>query len=656
MTPDQIIAAVTALVLNTENPDFDRLRQGGLDARYPVTISNCDFAPAPFEVEGKTILCGTVDVPEDYDKPEGRRVGLKFALFGALTQSPAPDPLVYLHGGPAAGTLHMIDAIATAAFPKHRLTRDIVTFDQRGAALSAGSVACTKGLADHILELALATKESPAKEGSYLAELVAPCVEEIKASGADLPAYNTANNARDVRALMSALGYGDYNVYGISYGTRLALEVMRTAPEGVRSVVIDGVAPSFVPILDTFATPFADAMDKLAEQCAADEACHAAYPDVAASFNAAMEKLGTDPVPGGPGDQALDAGALYNTVFELRNKWRLQYEITPYLPRIFAEAMEGKRDAYDAMVAGFDHKPDPKAIVSAADLTEDERALAVAAMDMAATMKSLGEAADSIVTQLRSDVQAEMQSVSIAEAFDRRASMALREMTDREAAARFMTDYTLMRSAEPSRETLADFVRSNFTGPDQGDLLSLVSAMSTADVARTFEIAAQTTKPYEIAVAKAVGFDIYICQESSNSMEGFDKVAQEIAKRYPLFGDPYFRQAAAGPISQCASFEEHQREGFQDPVVSDIPTLVLNGTLDTQTSMHWGALAAETLGNVRNYIIPEAGHGTIIYQGCARDIAAAFTNNPAAELDVSCIDELEPKFILPDAPLAGVMD
>lgn len=651
MTADQILAAVAALIAGTENPDFDQLRSGGHDDLYPVEVHACDFPPAPFEVEGSTILCGTVSVPEDYDKPEGRRVGLKFALFDALTQSPAPDPLVYLHGGPAGGTLHMIDAVATAAFPKHRLTRDILTFDQRGAALSAGSVACTTGLADHMLELAVATKESPAREAAYLSELVAPCIEEIKASGADLSAYNTENNARDVRALASALGYGEYNVYGISYGTRLALEVMRTAPEGVRSVVIDGVAPAFVPILDTFNTPFADALDKLADQCAADAACHAAYPDVSASFNAAFEKLLTDPIAGGPRDQSLDAGALYHTTFGLRNKWRLQYTITPYLPRIFAEAVEGKRDAFDAMVAGFGKASDPKAGLGSAELTEDERALAAAALDMAAAMRTLGTSADAVVRQLRGDLNATLRSVSVAEAFDRRASEALREMTDREAAARFMTDYTVMRSGPPSREALETFVREHFTGQDQAELLALVAAMGPADIERTFAIAAETTRPYEIAVAKAIGFDIYICQETDNSLEGYDRVTKEIAARYPIFGDEDLRKIATGAIDQCAYFEKHPREGFLDPVVSDIPTLALNGTLDTQTSMHWGALAAQTLGNARNYIIPEAGHGTIIYQSCARDIAAAFTNDPTAELDVSCIETLQPKFVLPDDPL-----
>lgn len=87
--------------------------------------------------------------------------------------------------------------------------------------------------------------------------------------------------------------------------------------------------------------------------------------------------------------------------------------------------------------------------------------------------------------------------------------------------------------------------------------------------------------------------------------------------------------------------------------MSDIPTLVLNGTLDTQTSMHWGAEAADGLTNARNYIIPEAGHGSIMYQPCAQDIATAFVNDPAASLDTSCIDEILPPFVLSDDPLPG---
>lgn len=69
------------------------------------------------------------------------------------------------------------------------------------------------------------------------------CIAKLERRGFDLPLFYTTQNARDVRAVMSALGHRDYNIYGVSYGTKLALEVMRKVPGGVRSVVLDSVAP-----------------------------------------------------------------------------------------------------------------------------------------------------------------------------------------------------------------------------------------------------------------------------------------------------------------------------------------------------------------------------------------------------------------------------
>ena len=82
-----------------------------------------------------------------------------------------------------------------------------------------------------------------------------------------------------------------------------------------------------------------------------------------------------------------------------------------------------------------------------------------------------------------------------------------------------------------------------------------------------------------------------------------------------------------------------------------MPVLALNGLLDIQTSWKWGELAVETLGDARNLVIPEAGHGTIAYQPCAADISLAFLNYPAAELDTACIEGLAPDFVMPDEPL-----
>lgn len=656
MTPDQILAAIASLLLNDGNPDFDMLRSGGHDARYPVSISTCDYPAGPLEVEGTTYICGSVDVPENHDTPEGRRIGLQFVVFDAQTLSPAPDPLVYLHGGPAGGTLQIMDSVAGRMFPKHRQTRDIVTFDQRASKLSFGSVECSASIAENALDLARSERANP-DDTTVVTQLLADCVAEIRASGADLPAYNTENNARDVRALMSALGYPEYNIYGISYGTRLSLEVMRTAPEGVRSVVIDGVAGPDIPIFDKFLTPYVDVADRLVDQCAADPGCAAAWPDLRATINAAFDRVGNDPIPAGRGAGEIGPLELYTLTFGERNKWRTPHDITRFLPRIFGELAEGRTDTFDAVATRLDDRPNPAAnLVRTASLSDDERALAAAALKMAEAMEDLADGVRDTLLQLRGDLVAGLDTLSVAEAFDRRMSEAITHLPDPAAAApALLRDYTLMRAGPPSKDALRVLVSDSFSGADEADLLSLVALMTPQDIARTWDIAADSLLPYRAMVASTLGMAIYQCQEAVpfNSMEGFDRVSAPYGERYPIFGIAAFREMIEGVLAPCALFDPHPREGFHERVRSDIPTLVLNGTLDVQTSMHWGAEAAAGLTNARNYIIPEAGHGTIAYQPCARDIATAFVNDPVAPLDVGCIDGILKPFVLPDDPLPG---
>ena len=77
------------------------------------------------------------------------------------------------------------------------------------------------------------------------------CVQQLTATGVDLSQYTTSASANDAVALVKALGYDDYNLYGISYGTRLALEVMRNHPEsGLRSVVLDSTYPPEIKIYE----------------------------------------------------------------------------------------------------------------------------------------------------------------------------------------------------------------------------------------------------------------------------------------------------------------------------------------------------------------------------------------------------------------------
>ncbi len=148
----------------------------------------------------------------------------------------------------------------------------MVAFDQRGVDSSAGAeTRCLATLADHTGDLVqgLADAAKPGGEAPQLPPAVTrACLDELAAAGADLSKINTEQNARDVQAVMRALGYPVFNVYGISYGTKLGLEVMRTAPEGLRAVVLDSVAPPHVPTYDTLALPHAESIEAIFTLCA----------------------------------------------------------------------------------------------------------------------------------------------------------------------------------------------------------------------------------------------------------------------------------------------------------------------------------------------------------------------------------------------------
>src|SRR5215212_10853938 len=205
--------------------------------------------------------CGTLDVPENWSHPEGRRIQIGYLILKSTAAQPMPDPVVFLAGGPGSSPLTSGE-IWARFFAGLRQERDIVFFDQRGTRLSSPlrCEAYTK-----LMALVLPPDEddsagTPAPP-DYPAELTNPddllqkarelygpsadaCARQLTEKGVDLSQYTTAASANDAVALVKALGYDQYNLYGISYGTRLALEVMRNHPEsGLRSVVLDSTVP-----------------------------------------------------------------------------------------------------------------------------------------------------------------------------------------------------------------------------------------------------------------------------------------------------------------------------------------------------------------------------------------------------------------------------
>ncbi|MCU0252044.1 MAG: alpha/beta hydrolase [Vicinamibacterales bacterium] len=644
------ILALIAALSGHPGPEFAALRNGGHDPASPVAQIVC---PRPFpadEIEGKTIFCGTVQVPEDHAKPDGKKIPLKFTIMKSRSQYPEPDPLVYLQGGPGGSSFAIMDKLARVYEP-WRKTRDIIFWDQRSAGLSGHSVNCYNALAANAVkiakgDIAMPQLDTPDKDGNIVSE----CLKELNASGVDIAKYNTYENAKDVRSIMTALGYPTYNLYGISYGTKLALETMRVAPQGVRSVIIDGVAPSWVHLYDTFALKFSEPIDYVVSQCKADEACDKAYPDLEKVIieTLTMAKAGKITYRG----QKVDAYAVF-APFAERNGHDANMSMTPYIPAYVYELYRGKETpTVDMLVDKGFRMPvagDKEVAAASAALPKRQQALIATLSDNAAVAQRVHRSNANVMAELREAMDETGAYGPVAVLFDRELEKALRALKAEGPAKleRALTNYVALQNVEPSKQALAGFVKDNIQAGAEKRLLALVESMNDAEVAGSFAIIKRDAASSEAGFFGNMYLYNYACQEDVpfNTFGGYQAFTASL--KYPYLGDVW------GPMAKmffgaCSAFTPQPRQNWQEPVVSDIPTLSIGGLYDTQTPASWAKVATEKLSNAQVFLIPEAGHGALLYQRCVADMGVAFTTNPARKLDDTCPKSIKVEWNFPD--------
>jgi pimeloyl-ACP methyl ester carboxylesterase len=282
--------------------------------------------------------CGWLVTAADRDDPGAGELRLPVVRVRATSPDAQADPIVFLGGGPGDHTL-------TQLAEWHSLLRtperDLVLFDQRGSGFAQPSLRCPEFIAAAIDS---ADKEPDAAH-AMLATSLDVCAEQVSTSGVSLQAYSTRENAADVDDVRRVLGYEAVNLVGLSYGTRLALAVLRDHPEGVRSVVLDSPAP---PHIDWFAerAPNAErSLDLLFAACAAEAACADAHPRLEERFWSLTDRLDRDPLAMRTLDPEttsavtwrIDGNALIGIVF------RQLYDASaiPRLPRVIADVEAG---------------------------------------------------------------------------------------------------------------------------------------------------------------------------------------------------------------------------------------------------------------------------------------------------------------------------
>lgn len=306
------------------------------------------FQPAPcmFDlpigaVEGQDIECGYVTVPEQHINPQGRTIQLAVAIVKSTSPSPVSDPLFMAQGGPGGSTIDaFVQPLMDSPF---RDNRDIVLFDQRGTLYSKPALTCPE-----IFDLTIETIEqdlSPEESERLYEEASAACHNRLVDEGINLSAFNSLENAADIAALRVALGYNEINLYGVSYGTLLALHTMRDSAAGLRSVILDAVAPPQINFQVEAPQSEERAFTALFNACATDADCNKAYPDLERVFYDLIAQLNetptrvrvTDPETGKSYNAVMDGDGLEGSIFQML----YATDLIPALPKMIYDAREG---------------------------------------------------------------------------------------------------------------------------------------------------------------------------------------------------------------------------------------------------------------------------------------------------------------------------
>ncbi len=172
--------------------------------------------------------------------------------------------------------------------------RDLILFDQRGSHLADPRLSCPEY--DDALNSAISVPFTSDEQTAKQVAAAKACRDRLTATGVDLAAYNSAENAADVADLRVALGIDEWNVYGVSYGSKLAMVTLRDHPEGIRSMVIDSLSPPNNQMAETWWAAPASSFKGIFAACAAQPTCAAAYPDLEADFFATVKRLDETPV------------------------------------------------------------------------------------------------------------------------------------------------------------------------------------------------------------------------------------------------------------------------------------------------------------------------------------------------------------------------
>ena len=240
------------------------------EALAPAALKPTVCFPAPGLVDGDTVRCGTVTVPMGGNS-RASDVQLHVTIVGHRAEG-AKQAVFHIPGGPGASAESYAPILASTYLPlSDAVGKPVVFVDQRGTGRSTPFLECVDSVNN-----------------------VSGCLDAWRTADIDPLAFTTQHAADDIAVVANAMNLASIDLWGASYGSRLALEIVRRHGNLVRSLVIESVDAAFSPLRQALGVRAA--LDRASAECARNAACSVIVANLSSETDAAAVALSANPL------------------------------------------------------------------------------------------------------------------------------------------------------------------------------------------------------------------------------------------------------------------------------------------------------------------------------------------------------------------------
>lgn len=317
----------------------------GLAFAAPAMAAKPVYKASPcvgdFGAAASRASCGILTVDESRGTASKRRVAIPVVIIKAQTPRAGQPPVFYLQGGPGGAAAVGAGRIARSPLGRDMIAvdQDWVFFDERGS-----------GMASPLLDCGNVAMNDAGPLTAAAGDTLKACGRLHAAAGVDLSRYNIKEVALDVQDLRQALGYKQIDLFGASYGTSIAMGILRHAPQGIRAVVLDSPWPPEAKWAQGGPQLISDAVHLVLGKCAADAGCAKRFPTVEADFVTLAKKFSAGPVQGKGRAYTADdmAGFLMDAAYDSYGARHLPMDLANFVKGDFSalEAHRAERSPY----------------------------------------------------------------------------------------------------------------------------------------------------------------------------------------------------------------------------------------------------------------------------------------------------------------------